>query len=248
MFVKYNVRLLLFFALFLTGCAPTPQAPQVQDIQVIQAKERIVSAQGRGEVRIRPDAVRFTITVKTDGSELTTALEDNEKATQEALALLKKYEIADADIETDQPSQEEGVFEPIRYFVRQNIKVILRDLTRFETLSTEILQGGAYHISEVRFLVSDPALYKEQALNLAVSDARDKAEIMAVEIERELGEALTIRELGEALTIYQVNGYLYERGTTRYGSNLEVELPDAVYQSFNELEIQIEVVVEFQLK
>jgi uncharacterized protein YggE len=239
MFVKYNVTLLLFFALLLAGCAPTPQAPLVQDIQVIQAQERTISIRGIGEVRIRPDAVRFTIIVKTDGSYLTAALEDNEKATREVLALLKKHEIADADIKTGQPDQEEGVFEPVRYFVRQSITVILRDLTRFETLSTEILQGGAYHISEVRFLVSDLSLYKEQALNLAVSDARNNAEIMAAEIGRELGAVLTIHEEG---------GHGYETVTSLYGPNLDAELPDPTTQSFNELEIQVWVELEFRLK
>lgn len=239
MFVKHKVTLLLFFALLLAGCAPAPQAPLVQDIQVIQAKERSISSRGIGEVRIRPDAVRFTIAVITDGSERTAALEDNEKATQEALALLKKYEIADADVEPGQPSQEEGVREPVRYFVRQSIKVILRDLTRFESLSTEILQGRVYQISEVRFLISDLAPYKEQALDLAVSDARNKAEIMAAEIGR---------ELGEVFTIYEEYGYVYEPGTTSYGPSLEVELPDSVSQSFNELEIKVNVRLEFHLK
>ncbi|MFZ5879483.1 MAG: SIMPL domain-containing protein [Chloroflexota bacterium] len=232
MFVKHKVTLLLFFALLLAGCAPTPQAPQVQDIQVIQAQERSISSRGIGEVRIRPDAVRFTIIVKTDGSYLTAALENNEQATREVLALLKKYEIADADIETGQPDQEEGVFEPVRYFVRQSITVILRDLTRFETLSTEILQGGVYHISEVRFLISNITPYKEQALSLAISDARSKAEIMAANIGRELGEVLTI----------------YDNPGDQYSPKLEAEIPTSTSESFNELEIQVRVELVFQLK
>lgn len=239
MFVKNKATLFLVIVFVLAGCAPTPHGPQVQDIQVIEAKERIISAQGVGEVRVRPDAVRFTITVKTDGSELTTALEDNEKATQEALALLKKYEIADADIETSQPSQEEGIFEPVHYIVRQNISVVLRDLTKYEPLFTEILRSKAYQTSEVHFLISDLTPYKEQVLNLAVSDARNKAEIMATEIGR---------ELGEVLTVYEESLYGYENGINWRSSNLEVTVSDPTSQSFNELQIQVWVKLEFQLK
>lgn len=239
MFVRHKFILLLVFVLLLAGCAPTPQGPQVQDVQVIEAKERTISVQGVGEVRVRPDAVRFTITIKTDGSDLTTALEDNEKATQEALAILKKYEIADADIEISQPSQEEGIFEPVHYIVRQNIKVVLHDLTKYETLFTEILRDKAYQTSEVRFLISDLTPYKEQALNLAVSDARDKAEIMATEIGR---------ELGEVLTVYEESLGGYENGIEWRSSNLEITVSDPTFQSFNELEFQVRVTLEFQLK
>lgn len=239
MLIKHHITLFLLFVLLLAGCAPAPQTLQVQEIQVIQAKERSISSQGMGEVRIRPDSARFTITVKTDESDLDTALKNNEKMTLEVLSILNKYEIADADIEIGLPSQEEGVFEPVRYFVRNNIKVVLRDLTKFEILLTEILRWKAYQISDVRFLISDITTYKDQALNLAVSDARNKAEIVATEIGR---------EVGEVFTVYEVNQYGYETGIDWVSPNLEVEFPDAASQSYNELVIQVAVEVKFQLK
>lgn len=239
MLIKHHITLFLLFVLLMAGCAPAPQTLQVQDIQVIQAKERSISSQGSGEVRIRPDSARFTITVKTDESDLDIAIKNNEKMTLEVLSILNKYEIADADIEIGLPSQEEGVFEPVRYFVRNNIKVVLRDLTKFEILFTEILRWKAYQISDVRFLISDITTYKDQALNLAVSDARNKAKIVATEIGR---------EVGEVFTVYEVNQYGYETGIDWISPNLEAELPDAVSQSFNELVILVAVEVKFQLK
>lgn len=246
MSVKNKVTLLLVIVLLLAGCASKPQAPQVQDIQIVQAKERSISAYGYGEVKVRPDLVRFIVLVKTEKGELSPALEENEKATQDILTILQKYEIANNDIKQDYLQQEENGSDsdPYFYIIQRNIKVVVRDLTKLESLFTEILQAKVYLISDVRFQVSNITLYQEQALTLAVSDARNKAETMATELGREVGEAVTVSEA----SYNNQNEYAYNSQRSWDSQVRAVDLPVLVSQSFNELEIRSEVLIEFELK
>jgi uncharacterized protein YggE len=246
MSVKNKVTLLLVLALLLAGCAPAPQAPQQQRIQIIQQQEKSISTYGYGGVRVKADIVRFIVTVQTEKSGLSPALEENEQATQELLSILQKYEIASNDIKQDYLQQEKSGTDSKPYFkIQRNLKVVLRDLPQAEPLFTEIIQSEAYRLSEVRFQVSNVVLYEQQALILAISDARAKAETMTAELGREVGEALTLQ--ANMPPPFQGENRFF---TGRYEDNKiqQNDLPDLVSQSSQEISIQYGVRMEFQVK
>lgn len=245
MSVKNKVTLFLITAILLAGCSPTPQAPQQQKIQIIQQQERSISAYGYGEVRVKADVVRFIITVQTEKSGLSPALEENEQATQELLDILKKYGIASNDIKQDYLQQEKSGTDSKPYLkIRRNIKVALRDLAQLEPLFTEIIEVRDYQISGVRFQVSNVVLYEEQALHLAISDARTKAESMAVELGRTVGETLTLRT---DLVPSSQGEYIFY---LRYDDNRirTSDLPELISKSSQTLSISYRVQMEFQVE
>jgi len=246
MSVKNNVVLFLIAAILLVGCSPTPQAPQQQKIQIIQQQERSISAYGYGEVKVKPDLVRFIITVQTQKSGLSPAQEENEKATQDLLSILLKYEIASNDVKQDYLQQEKSGSDSKPYFkIQRNIKVVLRDLSQIEPLFTEIFQARAYQISGIRFQVSNVVLYEQQALILAISDARAKAETMSTELGCKVGEVLTMSM--DFAPAFQ-GGDWYTTG--RYEDNIlrMNDLPDLVTQSGQEISIRYGVRMEFEVK
>ncbi|MBI5298580.1 MAG: SIMPL domain-containing protein [Chloroflexi bacterium] len=246
MSVKNKVTLLLVLALLLAGCAPTPQAPQQQRIQIIEQQERNISTYGYGEVRVKADVARFIVTVQTEKSGLSPALEENEQATQALLDILQKYEIANNDIKLDYLQQEKSGTDSKPYFkLRRNIKVVLRDLTQLEPLFTEIIEVQAYQISEVRFQVSNVVLYEEQAVRLAISDARAKADIMTTELGCEVGEAISL-QMETISDFHRENSFF----TGRYEDNriLSSDLPYLVSQSRQEISFRYAVQMEFQVK
>lgn len=247
MSIKNITVLLLIVAILLAGCTPKPQqAPQQQKIQIIQQQERSISAYGYGKVKVKPDLVRFIITVQTQKSGLSPAQEENEKATQDLLSILLKYEIASNDVKQDYLQQEKSGSDSKPYFkIQRNIKVVLRDPSQIEPLFTEIFQARAYQISGIRFQVSNVVLYEQQALILAISDARAKAETMSTELGCEVGEVLT-------MSMDFTHGFRGENRfmTGRYEDNtLRMnDLPDLVTQSGQEISIQYGVRMEFEVK
>lgn len=247
MSIKNIAILLLVVAILVAGCMSKPQQAQApQQIQIIQEQEKSIQTIGTGEVKVRPDLVRFVITVETAQKELTPAKEENEKITQAVLAVLKKYEIANDDIKEDYLKQEAqgSVSRVYLYKIQQNIKVTLRDLTKLEPLFTDILKAGAFQISSIRFQISNVDLYKDQALTLAVADARRKAEVMAEELGQEAGKALKISE-NNGYDTYQ---YEYSNAFMTNSLDSELAFADINPYAFNETSIHATVTVEFQLK
>lgn len=246
MSIKNITILLLVVAILLAGCTSKPQAPQQQKIQIIQQQERSISAYGYGKVKVKPDLVRFIITVQTQKSGLSPAQEENEKATQDLLSILLKYEIASNDVKQDYLQQEKSGSDSKPYFkIQRNIKVVLRDLTQLEPLFKEIIQIPAYQISGIRFQVSNVVLYEQQALILAISDARAKAETMSTELGCEVGEVLTM-SMDFTPAFQGEDRFMtgrYEDNTLRMN-----DLPDLVTQSGQEISIQYGVRMEFEVK
>lgn len=244
--VKNKVALFLIAAILLAGCTSKPQ-PQVQDIQIVQAKERSISAYGNGEVKIRPDMVRFTINLENRQTELSAAKEENDKILQAILANLEKHGVLKSDIKEDYPTTEvDGVNSKIYgYIYRQSIKVTLHDLTKLEPLFYDVLEAGAYQISDISFQISNVDLYLEQALSLAVADAKKKAEVMGEELGIQIGEPLSVKE--DSYTNPYETGSSYPIITSNdIGTELYFEKLSEY--EFKEIVILAKVLVEFQLK
>lgn len=247
MSVKNKVTLLLVLALLLAGCAPGAQTPQVQDIQIVQAQERSILAYGNGEVRVRPDVVRFTINIENRQTELAAAKEENEKIVQKVLASLEKHGILKSDVKEDYPFTEvDGINSKIYgYIYRQSIKVTLHDLTKWEPLFNDIFEAGAYQISDIYFRTSNINVFLEQALSLAIADAKNKAEVMADELGGQIGEPLSVNEMPYT-DPYQTGPYY----STLTSNDVKTEsiFGQLKETAFKEITIQTRVSVEFQLK
>jgi len=68
-----------------------------------------------------------------------------------------------------------------------------------EKSSTRRSRRGGNRIESIRFEVSDPAAYLDQACEAAWNDAQHKAEQLASLAGAELGEVLTINESGRGV-------------------------------------------------
>jgi uncharacterized protein YggE len=246
MSIKIRFVLLPFLALVLIGCTPGTQQAPLQQVQFIQEQERSIKTFGIGEIKIRPDTVRFEIVVHSEDKELATAKENNEEITQAVIAVLKKYEIPNEDYKEDYPRIiTDAVGSKIyRYIIGKNIKVALRDLTKMEALFTEILGAGASQISAIRFQISGIDLYKEQALTLAIVDARNKAEAVAEELNQGIGGALIIEEIATT----DENQSSYPGAFSPSGLEAEYFFNELNTLSFTEITIQSQVSVKFEFK
>jgi uncharacterized protein YggE len=167
--------------------------------------QRTVSVRGSGQVSAQPDTAVVTLGVQTEAEEAATALTQNSQEMQALVDVLQDAGIAAEDIQTqavrlypryEDAANSEGQRELAGYTATNVVQVQMRDLEAVgETLDAAI-QAGGNRIQGIRFEVSDPAMYLDEAREAAWNDAQHKAEQLADLAELELGQVLTINESG----------------------------------------------------
>ena len=80
------------------------------------------------------------------------------------------------------------------YFVRKTIVVTLKDLKQFESLLSAALQAGANYVHGIQFRTTKMRRHRDEARNLAIKAAGEKAHAMAAALNQTVGRPHTIRE------------------------------------------------------
>jgi hypothetical protein len=124
---------------------------------------------------------------------------------QALVDVLKNADIVAENIQTqavrlspryEQKPGGEGQYELVGYTASNMVEVRLRDLEAVGGILDAAIQAGGNRIEGIRFEVSDPATYLDQAREAAWNDAQHKAEQLARLAGAALGEVLTISESG----------------------------------------------------
>ena len=161
---------------------------------------RTISVIGEAEVRVVPDEVVLTVGVETTDENLDTAKKENDTRIAQIVASAKAHGIEEKLIQTDylsiesryQDSYEKRGF--IGYIVRRNAVITLRDLDQFESLLSSLLEGGANTVHGIQFRTTELRKFRDQARELALKAAQEKAVSMAGVLKQEVGDPLTIVE------------------------------------------------------
>ena len=163
-----------------------------------------VTAQGHGEVKVKPDIALLTLTVTTQSQNQAEAVQQNAQKTTTLLAALRGAGLAEKDIETQsytvQPQYDYKPSPPVLtgYQVQNSVQATVRDLTKVGFVLDKATAGGASEVGGVSFDLSDRAAAQSQALSLAVGSAKRKAGVMADAAGVNLGRLLTLTEGGDA--------------------------------------------------
>jgi len=246
MSVKNNVVLFLIAAILLAGCTSKPQQATTQKLEITQKEERIIQTNGKGEVKVRPDVIRFVILIESADANLSTAQKENDETVQKIMAVLKEHEILNADIKEDNLKFKTTGIDThvVRYLLHKSIEVTLRDLSKMESVFTKVFEAGAFQISNIRFQISNIELYKQQALILAVADATDKSELMAEEFGKKINDPISIVETD----LDDRNEYPYMEAFMQISLDSEFAYEDLKDNAIIEQTITATVAVQFELK
>jgi len=186
-------------ALALSGIGPARSQEIAQPLQITASAEGI-TAQGHGEVKVKPDIALITLTVTTQSVDQAEAVRQNAVRTTTVLAALRGVAIADKDIETQsytvQPQYDYKPSPPLLtgYQVQNSVQATVRDLTKVGLVIDKTTAGGASEIGGVSFDLSNRAQSQSQALSQAVAAAKLKAGVMAEAAGVGLGRLLTMTE------------------------------------------------------
>lgn len=198
--------LLIITALVLGACQAAPTQPLSPGEGPAR---RTITVEGTGQVSLEPDLARISIGVQTENRDAQQAVEDNNDQVEAVLSALEDMDVAPEDIQTAnfsirrqedrEPKPElEGDSESTasRYVVNNTVRVTLRDLDTLGNVLDEVVSAGANTIHGIQFDATGKEDANRQALELAVKDARARAEAIAEAAEVEVGEVVQVETFG----------------------------------------------------
>ena len=193
-----------------------------------KASERCVRVTGSSEVKVVPDRAVVEIGVEKRDPSASAAKHAEDAAAHRLLAALRAQHIDDKDVQTTYLSlqQQSSVVNKNRvyFFVAsQTLTVTVRDISQLDTLLETLVQAGGNQIDSVVYETSELRKYRDQARELAVKAAREKAQALARALGQDVGRAQVIEEvpdLGYLRANFQANTYAEDSRSRGAGAAL----------------------------
>ncbi len=176
-----------------------------QNIDV--SKLPTIQVTGTAEIQVVPDTATLSFAVSKKNKSVAAAKKENDETVAKVTDLAKRFSIAAIDVKTDYIRVREATkrvkiqgsddgFEDVAdgFLVSRNLVVKLRDISKFESFLTALLDAGVNDVGSVVFSSSELRKYKDQARAQAIRAAQEKAIAIAGAIKQEVGRAISIEE------------------------------------------------------
>jgi hypothetical protein len=204
--------------------APTPEP--TQQINTGCNPGRTVQVSGSAVVNVKPDRALIQLGVQSNGRSAKEVQVKNSVAINQVTTALKGLGIESRDITTDwyviEPLYEDYDSLTIKgYRINNVISVTMRDAQKTSDAIAVAFQAGANQVVNVDFYTSELRAYRDQARDMAMKAAAEKAKALARTAGADTGCVLTINEN----TSSYFNGWNWWRG---YGNNQNQMTQNAV--------------------
>jgi len=164
-----------------------------------QAQTNGIHVSGQGSLEVEPDMGSVSMHVRREGSDPAELRRDIDKVVRAILKLVRNLKIAESDVTTatlsinpryrrrDPETVVDGVI------ATQTILITLRDLDLFGRLLNRSLAEGVNNVDPIRLDTSRRVELENQALEVAMKDAREEAARVALGLDLRLGQALNVQ-------------------------------------------------------
>jgi uncharacterized protein len=192
--------------LFATLCS-TLAAPAWAAEKAMTENPRTISVSGDAEIKVAPDEVTISLGVESFDKDLSKSKKENDERIKRIISAAKSAGIEDKRISTEQLSIEpryssggsySGSGKPVieGYVVRRSVQVVLRDITRFDPVLSATIEAGANIVHGVQFTTTELRKYRDQAREMAMKAALEKATALARTMGMKPGKPRAISEGG----------------------------------------------------
>lgn len=183
--------------LFLTGLAAAEEKLPPRTVRVV----------GTSEVKVVPDRAVISVGVEKQNPGARLAKQAADEAARRLLNALHGNGVEEKDIQTTflslQPQFNYRHGMKMSYFVaEQTLSVTIRDLTKLDSIFESLIKAGANQIDSIEYETSDLRKYRDQARDLAVKAAREKAQALAAALDQTIGKAVSIEEVPQSSDQY----------------------------------------------
>jgi uncharacterized protein len=166
---------------------------------------KVVRVTGTSEVKVVPDRAVIQVGVETQDRSASVAKHAEDAIARRILSALQREGIDEKDVQTTflslqpQSTTRKGI--RLSYFVAsQTMTVTVKDLPKLDALLESLIKAGGNRIDSIAYETSDPKKYRDQARDLAVRAAREKAKALALALGQDIGKAHAIEEVADFST------------------------------------------------
>jgi hypothetical protein len=188
----------------LVGCGPgTTLQGGIEGINISNQQQGIWVT-GQGKVTAVPDIITLSVGVESQEASVAMAQSRATEAMGRVMTALTDNGVAEKDIQTqyfsirkvtrwDQEKEEEVV---IGYRVTNTVTAKIRDIDKAGSIidAVALAGGDLTRINNIGFSIDDPSDYYEEARELAMADAKDKANRLAELADVTLDKPIYISE------------------------------------------------------
>lgn len=156
-----------------------------------------VDVSGEGIVRVVPDEVTITVSVENEGKEAKALKQKNDATINEVLQFLKGQKIDEKYITTQYVRLNKNYnynTKTYSYNASQTLSVVLKDLSKYETVMNGLVESGVNRIGGIAFASSKKESLEAEARIKAMQDAKKKATAYAQALDQTIGKAVSISE------------------------------------------------------
>ena len=160
-----------------------------------------ISVSGSSAIRVQPDRVVVIFGVETFARTPSASQAQNARLSKDVLDAIRAHSIAERDIATAhftiQPRYDDYDWNVISgYEARNTIAVTLRDVQELESVLVSALEAGATAVDGIEFSVTNLRELRDEARELAIQAALEKAAAMSAAAGVALGDVTNIHEDG----------------------------------------------------
>lgn len=195
--IRVIIPLVLIGILMLGACQLVPQAGnQAADAT---SGARTITVTGSGEVILVPDLAYINVGIHTEAEDVTSAVNSNNSQARAIKEAMVGMGVEEKDIQTSNFNvysmnryDDMGNIAGTNYAVDNTLYIIVRDMPRLSEILDAALGAGANQIYGISFDIANRADAMEQARDLAIKDAEEKALSIANTAGVQLGQVLNI--------------------------------------------------------
>jgi uncharacterized protein YggE len=156
-----------------------------------------ITISGEGKIKVKPDQVEINFGIENTGKDATEVKKLNDETVDKVLKFIKKFGIPTTDYKTTNVSLNRNYDyekKKYNYQANQNVCILLKDITKYDSLMMGLVDNGINNISNVEFKSSKLEEFKSQARKEAMLDAKKKAEDYVSVLQQKVGKALLIND------------------------------------------------------
>ncbi|MGM9540108.1 SIMPL domain-containing protein [Anaerovibrio sp.] len=235
--LRRNIFLLVLAALLCLGMsnaalAAPPPGPAV------------ISVSGRGSVDVAPDMATVNIGIVTTGKTAQLAQAENARIASDVTAALGKLGIFSKDIQTHytmSPVYEKGDYRKVAgYRASNTVTVTVNDVDKTGKVIDTALSSGATDVNGLSFGLKDVKSVRNSALQMAVQDARSKADAIAGALGVNIIGIQNVKEGGGNFARYEMANARLARMDGAVAADTPV--------SAGTVEVEADVNIDFQIQ
>jgi uncharacterized protein YggE len=161
---------------------------------------RFITVTGEAEINVVPDKAIITLGATHRDLSVIKSKAAIDGFVSRFTEIAKKYGIKAKDIQSDyiniQPEYKDWTKETfLGYSTHRRFIITLTDMTKFDSLISDMIAAGATEIENVQFQTSDLRKYRDDARVAAIKAASEKANLLASQLDAKVGKPYDITEI-----------------------------------------------------